>query len=228
MIITSLFSTFDPASSISILPNWIIIFRLLIIAPKNKWWINQYSSIFSKIIQENHQSTKTDLIRSYTPGSTIIIFSLLYIILIINLWGICPHIFTLTSHLAVTLSLGLPFWVSFIIYGWVNSPLLIFAHIVPNGTPIALTIFIVLIETLSNIVRPLTLSLRLAANLMAGHILMSLVGTAGIRINLLILPAFILLYQFLILLECIVALIQPVVFSILVKIYAREVNYVKF
>nr|YP_002317249.1 ATP synthase F0 subunit 6 [Symphylella sp. YG-2006]ABQ01735.1 ATP synthase F0 subunit 6 [Symphylella sp. YG-2006] len=224
MMMTSLFATFDPTSSWSILPNWIILLIILMTLPKSKWLMTQSSSLMSIALNLNHSSTKTELSKSSFPGNSNMMFALLFFILTMNLWGMCPHIFTLTSHLSITLSLGLPFWISFMIYGWVKSPNLMLAHMVPNGTPAALTMFMVLIETLSNMVRPLTLSLRLAANLMAGHMLMSLAGSAGSSLNLMALPMFILLYQFLIILECMVALIQPVVFSMLVKMYASEVN----
>lgn len=95
---------------------------------------------------------------------------------------------------------------------------------VPLGTPNILIPLIVLIELVRNIIRPLTLSVRLAANIVAGHLLLTLISRAinpfSSRIWILILLAL----GILIILENAVALIQAYVFSILPSLYVREAN----
>ena len=93
------------------------------------------------------------------------------------------------------------------------------AHIVPTGTPIALSQFITLIERVSQIIRPITLSVRLAANITAGHILIALSRTSVIILNHIRLILIILL-----ILEIAVAFIQRYVFVVLITIYLRETN----
>merc|ERR550525_1640320 len=78
--------------------------------------------------------------------------------------GLAPYIFTSSSH------------ISFSIKNQYNN---LFAHLVPRGTPVALMSVIVIIETVRNIIRPGTLSIRLAANIVAGHLLLTLLGSQG-------------------------------------------------
>merc|ERR1711863_207287 len=98
------------------------------------------------------------------------------------------------------------------------------AHLVPLGTPYALIPFMVVIELVRRIIRPLTLSVRLAANIVAGHLLMVLVSRpiTSIRINFMALVISALLL--LIMLELAVSFIQAYVFSTLISLYVIEVN----
>lgn len=134
-----------------------------------------------------------------------------------------PYVFTASSHLAMTLSLAFPLWLAFMIYGWFNHTRHILAHLVPLGTPGALIPFIVLIETTRNVIRPGTLAVRLAANIIAGHLLLVLLGNQGPSIASSLL-SFLLVTQILLLtLERAVAVIQSYVFAVLATLYSREV-----
>lgn len=98
------------------------------------------------------------------------------------------------------------------------------AHLVPMGTPPALIPFIVLIEIVRNVIRPITLSVRLAANMVAGHLLLTLLSSQAIWLPL---PYLLVLLAALILLrtlESAVALIQAYVFRVLSALYVRDVN----
>merc|ERR1712173_306186 len=92
-----------------------------------------------------------------------------------NFLGLFPYIFTSTSHLSITVRLILPLWLGNIILSVVKRTNFFLSHLVPNGTPYVLIPFMVIIELISRMIRPLTLSVRLAANMIAGHMLMSLV-----------------------------------------------------
>jgi F-type H+-transporting ATPase subunit a len=98
------------------------------------------------------------------------------------------------------------------------------AHLVPQGTPAALIIFIVMIELTRNIIRPITLCVRLTANLIAGHLLISLLGNALVSIrtptNILAMPIPLILT----ILESAVACIQAYVFITLITLYTTEVK----
>lgn len=100
----------------------------------------------------------------------------------------------------------------------------IFAHLVPQGTPPVLIPFIVCIETIRNIIRPGTLAIRLTANMIAGHLLLTLLGNTGTSIRLLIINILLITQLLLLVLESAVAIIQSYVFSILRTLYSREVN----
>lgn len=95
------------------------------------------------------------------------------------------------------------------------------AHLVPIGTPQILIPFIVVIEMLRGLIRPLTLSLRLSANILAGHLLLRLVGNGGLFISPLVSIQY-LSQTLLALLEMAVAVIQAYVFRVLVRLYFRE------
>jgi F-type H+-transporting ATPase subunit a len=95
---------------------------------------------------------------------------------------------------------------------------------VPQGTPNVLIPFIVLIETIRNIIRPGTLAVRLTANIIAGHLLLTLIGNTGNSLSSIILSLLILSQVALLILESAVAIIQSYVFAVLRTLYSREVN----
>lgn len=156
--------------------------------------------------------------------STFIFITLFTFVLFNNFLGLFPYIFTRTSHLVVTLALALPLWLGFIIYGWFNHTLHILAHLVPQGTPPVLMPFMVCIETIRNIIRPGTLAVRLAANIIAGHLLLTLLGNQGSSLRSVLLSFLIFTQILLLTLESAVAVIQSYVFAVLSTLYCREVN----
>ena len=100
-----------------------------------------------------------------------------------------------------------------------------FAHLVPQGTPGVLIPFMVLIETISNIIRPGTLAVRLAANIIAGHLLLTLLGNTGPSIRSSFLLSILIFSQILLLtLESAVAIIQSYVFAVLSTLYTGEIR----
>jgi F-type H+-transporting ATPase subunit a len=98
------------------------------------------------------------------------------------------------------------------------------AHLVPLGTPSVLMPFIVLIETIRNVIRPGTLAVRLAANIIAGHLLLVLLGNQGVGASISILSVVVFVQILLLLLESAVAVIQSYVFAVLATLYSREVT----
>merc|ERR1711908_246104 len=102
------------------------------------------------------------------------------------------------------------------------------AHLVPLGTPSFLIPVIVIIETVSNVIRPITLSIRLAANIVAGHLLLTLLGSQGPGVSGLILIILVISLILLLILEVAVACIQSYVFTILSSSYLNELMRVSF
>jgi F-type H+-transporting ATPase subunit a len=95
---------------------------------------------------------------------------------------------------------------------------------VPQGTPPVLMPFIVLIETISNVIRPGTLAVRLSANIIAGHLLLTLLGNTGSSLSIFLLSLLIIAQLLLLILESAVAIIQAYVFTILRTLYSREIT----
>ena len=97
------------------------------------------------------------------------------------------------------------------------------AHCVPLGSPPVLMPFMVLIETIRNLIRPGTLAVRLAANIIAGHLLLVLLGNQGPNLSSAFLVVLIVTQILLLVLESAVAVIQSYVFAVLATLYSREV-----
>lgn len=223
-MIANLFSSFDPSTNWNSSLNWIRTFLGLIIIPPIFWLIpSRINILWNLVISSLHKEFKV-LIGPKIKGATLLFISLFRIILFNNFLGLFPYIFTRTSHIALTLSLALPLWLSFIIFGWINNTIHIFAHLVPQGTPAVLIPFIVCIETIRNIIRPGTLAIRLSANIIAGHLLITLLGNTGPSLSLLLINILVIAQILLLVLESAVAIIQSYVFAVLRTLYSREVN----
>nr|YP_009947345.1 ATP synthase F0 subunit 6 [Metidiocerus sp. ZB-2019]QOH91843.1 ATP synthase F0 subunit 6 [Metidiocerus sp. ZB-2019] len=216
---TNLFSTFDPCTGMLSL-NWLSSILMFILMPQ-KYWVmsNKNSLIINLSIKTLHQEMK--LIMPYN-GSTLMMMSMFLMIMYNNIMGLLPYIFTSSSHLIFSLSLALPLWLSFMIYGWLNKTNLMFTHLVPSGTPGVLMPFMVLIETISNLIRPGSLAVRLTANMIAGHLLMSLLGTNTVS-SMILVSVSMVVFIVLMIFEFAVAIIQSYVFMTLTTLYSSEI-----
>lgn len=225
-MITNLFSVFDPSTTIfNISFNWIRTLIGLMLIPYMYWIIpSRFNILWNRINITLYKEFKTLLGINGKNGSAFIFISIFFLILFNNFLGLFPYIFTCTSHLTITLSIALPLWLSFIIYGWLNHTQHIFGHLVPQGTPSVLIPFIVCIETIRNIIRPGTLAVRLTANIIAGHLLLTLIGNTGNSLSTLLVSFLVIAQIALLTLESAVAIIQSYVFAVLSTLYSREVN----
>nr|ALO76946.1 ATP synthase F0 subunit 6 [Fleutiauxia armata] len=221
----NLFSSFDPSTNLSLSMNWISTMIGLLIIPPMFWLIpSRFMMLYMKIILTLHKEFKILLGTNKSQGSTLIFIGLFNIILFNNFLGLFPYIFTSTSHMTMTLSLALPLWLSFMIYGWMNNTIHMLAHLVPQGTPPILMPFMVCIETISNVIRPGTLAIRLSANMIAGHLLMTLLSNTGPMMSMYMLNILIITQILLLTLETAVSMIQAYVFAVLSTLYSSEVN----
>nr|YP_009728189.1 ATP synthase F0 subunit 6 [Euproctis seitzi]QIA46636.1 ATP synthase F0 subunit 6 [Euproctis seitzi] len=225
-MMNNLFSIFDPSTNIFNLNlNWLSTFLGLMFLPLTFWLIpNRYLFFWNFIFIKLHNEFKLLLKNNYFQGSTFIFISMFSFILFNNFLGLFPYIFTSTSHLTLSLSISLPLWLSFMIYGWINNYNHMFIHMIPQGTPPILMPFMVLIETISNIIRPGTLAVRLTANMIAGHLLLTLLSKTGPMMNFYLSILMILIQILLLILESAVAIIQSYVIAILSTLYSSEVN----
>nr|YP_009516299.1 ATP synthase F0 subunit 6 [Choristoneura pinus pinus]AYA73158.1 ATP synthase F0 subunit 6 [Choristoneura pinus pinus] len=225
-MMNNLFSIFDPTTNLFNLSlNWISTLVGLMFLPYSYWLIpNRFFMLWNLILNTLHKEFKTLLGTNGLNGSTFIFVSMFSFILFNNFLGLFPYIFTSTSHLTLSLSISLPLWLSFMLYGWINNSQHMFAHMIPQGTPGILMPFMVLIETISNIIRPGTLAVRLTANMIAGHLLMTLLSGTGPSMSSYFVFFLIIIQILLMILESAVAVIQSYVISILSNLYASEVN----
>nr|YP_009045225.1 ATP synthase F0 subunit 6 [Euthalia irrubescens]AHA03563.1 ATP synthase F0 subunit 6 [Euthalia irrubescens] len=225
-MMNNLFSIFDPSTNLFNLSlNWISTFIGLMFIPYSFWLIpNRHFILWNYISNKLHNEFKTLLGPNSFNGSTFIFISLVFFVLFNNFLGLFPYIFTSTSHLNISLSLSLTLWLSFMIYGWINNTQHMFIHMIPQGTPTILMPFMVLIETISNIIRPGTLAVRLTANMIAGHLLLTLLSNTGTNMSNYLLIILIFIQILLLILESAVAIIQSYVITILSTLYSSEVN----
>nr|ALO64790.1 ATP synthase F0 subunit 6 [Nomada flava] len=217
----SLFESFDPMMNMIFSLNWLMMFIPMLIFFYLYWLIpSRINIIWIKMINLLFKEFK--LISSKKYESNILIFmSLFFYIMLLNLLSLMPYIFTITSHMSFNLSLSFTLWLSFLIYSLYKMPKKFFIHLVPLNTPIMLMYFMVLIELISNLIRPWTLSIRLTANLIAGHLLLILLGTF-MNNFISIIPLMIIIQNLLLILEISMSLIQAYVFSILSILYFSE------
>nr|YP_003734878.1 ATP synthase F0 subunit 6 [Callorhinchus callorynchus]ADI57806.1 ATP synthase F0 subunit 6 [Callorhinchus callorynchus] len=151
--------------------------------------------------------------------------SLLLLLITLNLLGLLPYTFTPTTQLSMNLGLATPLWLATVLVGLINQPTMALGHLLPEGTPTPLIPMLIIIETISLMIRPVALAVRLTANLTAGHLLMQLIATAAfVLMNSM--PAVALLTSLVLflltLLEVAVAMIQAYVFVLLLSLYLQE------
>ena len=150
------------------------------------------------------------------------IFSLFMFVLYCKMLGMLPYSFTVTSHIIVTFALATIIFVGVTIIGFVNHGVGYLKLFIPSGVPIILLPLIVTIEIISYLSRPVSLSVRLFANMMAGHTMLKVFG--GFVISLGIIGGWLPLSFSVALtgLEILVAFLQAYVFAILTCIYLND------
>jgi F-type H+-transporting ATPase subunit a len=159
--------------------------------------------------------------RPYFP----FIFTLFMFVLFGNLIGMVPYTFTYTSHIAVTFALAAFIFIGVTLIALARHGWHFFTFFAPKGMPLPLQLLLIPIEVISYLIRPMTLSIRLFANMMAGHTM--LVIFAGFVVSLgsyWIIPGIFPLFlnMFFVLLELLVAVLQAYVFTILTCIYLHD------
>ena len=150
------------------------------------------------------------------------IFSLFMFVLFCNMLGMLPYSFTVTSHIIVTFALAAIIFIGVTIIGFVNHGVGYLKLFIPSGVPVVLLPIIVIIEMISYLARPVSLSVRLFANMMAGHTMLKVFG--GFVISLGIIGGWLPLSftVALIGLEILIAFLQAYVFAILTCIYLND------
>jgi len=220
-MLINLFSIFDPTSYFGLSLNWVAIFIVFMIFPVKIFYLNRLGQKGFSGLLRGVDSIFKDISESNYLGMTFVVVVTFIYLMIRNLIGLLPFIFTFTAHPVVTLGMGMGFWVSFFLMGWFKNFKNRAAHLVPEGRPLYLAPLIVVIEIISHLMRPFTLAIRLAANMIAGHLIISLLS----RIRTLRIFGFInsfIFQRILLVLEFGVSVIQGFVFSILLLLYGLE------
>ena len=156
--------------------------------------------------------------RQYFP----FIFTLFMFILFCNLIGMVPYTFTVTSHIIVTFALAMVVFLGVTVVGFIKHGAHFLKLFVPSGVPIVLLPLIVMIEVISYLTRPISLSVRLFANMMAGHTMLKVFGGFVVALGVLGGWAPLAFVVALTGLEIGIAMLQAYVFTILTCIYLND------
>ena len=180
--------------------------------------IQLVAEMFYNFIAKMISDTAGSKAKPYFP----FIFSLFMFVLFCNMVGMFPYSFTVTSHIIVTLIMAMFIFVAVTIIGFIKHGFKYLKIFVPSGVPVLLLPLITVIEIISYLSRPVSLSVRLFANMMAGHTMMKVFG--GFVISLGIVGGWLPLSFSVALtgLEILVAFLQAYVFAILTCIYLND------
>ncbi|MEC7649860.1 MAG: F0F1 ATP synthase subunit A [Pseudomonadota bacterium] len=156
--------------------------------------------------------------RKYFP----IVFTLFMFVLLGNLLGMVPYSFTFTSHIVVTFAMAIVIFIFVTILGFVKHGMHFFSFFAPPGTPVVMLPLLVPIEVISYLSRPISLSVRLFANMLAGHTLIKVIAgfipALGVIFGVLPLALVVALTG----LEILIAFLQAYVFAILTCLYIND------
>lgn len=223
-MITNLFDIFDPSRRTSISINWLRIVYFILVIPVVFWRVPSKYQILWNIILEGIRGELKTALNKYGIINILIFISLFIFIFLNNFIRLFPYIFTRTRHISISISISLIIWFRIMFFGWWNFRNHMFIHLTPLGTPKVLIPFIVIIELIRRVIRPLTLSVRLSANIIAGHLLITLIRQSSKILNIVIIIVLVLVQCVLIRLEVAVSLIQSYVYSILRTLYSSEIR----
>nr|AYC65829.1 ATP synthase F0 subunit 6 [Bovicola bovis] len=220
----SLLSPFDPCTSGFLglgLGKFVVILMVVSFIPSSESVLMSGEGLVMKEIFDLMKRSFLLLFGKDCSPSGLLV-SLFSFILVANLLGLIPWSFSITSHMAVNFSLGLVLWLSGVLYSIMSMGFLWTYHFIPQGSPMILSPFLGVVELISSLIRPVSLSVRLMSNMIAGHMILGLMwgvmweGSIPLIILISILSSAFLLF------EVAVAVIQSFVFSTLMSLYWEE------
>ncbi len=197
-------------------------------------------SMRSKSLVPNRWQNVTEMLYEFVAGMVhealghegrkyfAFVFSVFMIVLMGNMLGMIPYSFTYTSHIVVTGTLALLVFLTATAIGFIRHGLHFFTLFLPAGLPIVLAPLIIMIEVVSYLSRPISLSVRLFANMVAGHTMMKvfagfsvmMAASSGIGLVGSVLP--LMINTALFGLEILIAFIQAYVFAVLTCMYLKD------
>lgn len=208
-----LFRSFDlyfyPFSIFSSLTFSLLIFKRMSFSILN-YLYNTFFSFFESFFN-------TLKIKSINIIRMPILLTFLIYFIFSNSSSIFPYNFAFTSHISIVILISLTLWLSIILFRSLYNIRGLIEHCVPQGSPLYLVTFLWLIEIVSNLIRPLTLTVRLTANILSGHLLIILLSSLVFN-NV----VFGFLYIILNMVEIFVALIQSYIFLTITCLYYRD------
>ncbi len=198
-----------------------VVFLLLGLSVKNPTKIPSRIQAFGEVLYgfliDMIDSTAGPEAKKFAP----VIFSLFIFILACNFLGLVPYSFTVTSHIVVTFAMAIFVFLSVTLIGFIRHGFHFFSLFLPQGVPLLIAPFIIPIELFAYLVRPVSLSVRLAANMTAGHVAMKVIAGFIIMFPMVSIFPFALL-TLLVGFEIFVAVLQAYIFTILSCVYLSD------
>nr|YP_009034073.1 ATP synthase F0 subunit 6 [Sypharochiton pelliserpentis]AHZ60685.1 ATP synthase F0 subunit 6 [Sypharochiton pelliserpentis] len=228
-MLMDIFSSFDE-QNFTILSSFPFIWTagsLPLLILQSQYWLSSSRVLMMTLKPKSFMVTQILRTSGKNLNGFINIMSGIFVMLIfINILGLLPYVFSLSSHLTFAFSFGAPLWLSLILSGIFFNFSSVISHLLPQGAPVFLSPFLVLVETVSISVRPVTLSIRLVANMSAGHIILGLVG-AYLSVSIFVYSFFIILMLIMVeifyfMFEIGVSMIQAYIFSLLITLYSED------
>ena len=198
-----------------------VITLLMIIFTMNARVVPGRTQTLSEIIYDFGFGLVSDIMGKHGRPFLPFVLSIFLFVFVANIWGMMPYSFTVMSHVALTAFMAIVIFGMVIFIGVRRHGLKWFSLFAPSGVPGWLLPFMIFIEVLSFFVRPLTHSLRLFANMTAGHIVLKVIGTfASFTLigGIALLPALIAISA----LEFLVAYLQAYIFALLAAVYLAD------
>nr|YP_009917566.1 ATP synthase F0 subunit 6 [Manayunkia occidentalis]QLM00885.1 ATP synthase F0 subunit 6 [Manayunkia occidentalis] len=228
-MMADMFYSFDPETNALFSISFIYWLPLLLMPTLflSSYWLTPSISqtlIFSllNIIYSLMEATKTTFIK----GNTFILSALFPFLFIMNTWENFPYLKNSTMSLIFIISFSIPLWLSIIISSISYAPKSLSAGLLPTGTPDWLSPFLIILETVSISVRPVTLTFRLFANFLVPFMISEIISmvVVGLMLNnsLLYYPLLIMVASGFSLVEFAVSLIQAYVFCLLLSLYSDD------
>lgn len=209
-------------SSIFMILAGVFIISYFLLALKNKAIIPSKLQLSAELTYEIITSTVRQNIGDKGKKFVPLVFTLFMFILICNLFGMIPYGFTVTSHISITFALAMVIFLLVTVLGIYLHGFHFFSLFLPKGTPGWLAPLMILIELFAYLARPVSLSLRLAANMVAGHVLLKVMAgfvvSMAIYLKILPIPFIVILIGF----EIFVAILQAYIFTILSCVYLND------
>lgn len=212
---TSLFSSFD---LFFFYKNFIVSYLLISIIIVKRFFFRGASSLVDIVFKFLSEFFYTLKRKSFNKRSGLVFIRVFVLLFFLNFFSVFSYVFPRSSQVRIVLTFSLSLWRMIILFRIFNSLRKFLYHFIPEGTPLALTFLLFLIELISRIIRPLTLIVRLVANILAGHLLMILLS----KLVFIFYPGY-LLYIVLNAVEIFVSLIQSYIFSTMLVLYFSEV-----
>jgi len=211
--------------------SFLIVFLLNITSKKNEIFLipNRWQYFFEAVYNNTVSIVKDNLQIEEKENFFPIIAITFLLILFLNIYGIIPYTFTVTCQLIVTFSLSLFIFIAINILATLKHKIKIFSLFLPSGVSIYLAFLLIPIELISFFFKPISLSIRLFVNIVAGHTMLKII--AGFVLSIMSIASLqsifhvfpLLLISVLFFLETGVAIIQAFVFSVLFCIYLNDV-----